>query len=284
MSELGSTTRALLAAARSARPTSSARTRMGVALEARLGMASLGAPSSTGAPQVAPPGTASPLGVAATAWPLAKAALIGVALAVIPAAAIVVAPERPTEGQHAHRTPTQEASPRFMVPDKARLHADDPPTQETAAPPTVRVATPLPPALAEVPKPPRRVADPPVIAAIPVESPQPPASSGLGQTEGSSPARDVSLEEDTAVLREVQRSLTQRDGARALDLLDNLAARHPAGVLREERLAARVFALCAAGRVNEAREAGKRFVAELPASVQVVRVRASCAFSGTTSK
>ena len=112
-------------------------------------------------------------------------------------------------------------------------------------------------------------------------------SESLGSTEASpvaAPAPGISLDEETAVLGEVQRSLTQRDGARALVLLDQLASRHPEGVLREERLAAQVFALCAAGRVEEAREAGKRFVVEMPASVQVVRVRASCAFSPTTSK
>ena len=69
------------------------------------------------------------------------------------------------------------------------------------------------------------------------------------------------------------------EGAKAVLVLDDLAARHPAGLLREERLAARIVALCAAGRVDEAREAGQRFFAEMPGSVQADRIRASCAFS-----
>ena len=98
------------------------------------------------------------------------------------------------------------------------------------------------------------------------------------------PLGTISLGEETASLGEAQRALKQGDGARAVALLDELAARHPTGVLREERLAARVFALCAADRVEEAREAGKRFLEELPASVQAERVRASCAFASSNPR
>jgi hypothetical protein len=81
------------------------------------------------------------------------------------------------------------------------------------------------------------------------------------------------------LLRDAQHALKRGDGAAALARLDELADRHPDGVLREERLAARVLGLCAAGRPDEARAEGRRFVAEYPGSIQVERVRASCAFA-----
>jgi len=50
----------------------------------------------------------------------------------------------------------------------------------------------------------------------------------------------------------------------------------PKGALVEEREAARIAALCALGRVTEAREAADRFVRATPRSPQVGSVRASC--------
>jgi outer membrane protein assembly factor BamD (BamD/ComL family) len=103
------------------------------------------------------------------------------------------------------------------------------------------------------------------------ETPKPPAQPAASSA-GSFP-------EELTALRDAQRALKRGDGAEALAQLDALAGRHPDGVLQEERLAARVLGLCAAGRTAEARDAGRRFVAEHPGSVQIDRVRASCAFS-----
>ncbi len=102
----------------------------------------------------------------------------------------------------------------------------------------------------------------------------PPAASAA-----SSPPGATSLDQELSSLHEAQRALKRGDGADALARLDALGERYPDGVLREERLAARVLGLCAAGRRDEARDAGRRFVAENPGSVQVARVRASCAFA-----
>jgi outer membrane protein assembly factor BamD (BamD/ComL family) len=103
------------------------------------------------------------------------------------------------------------------------------------------------------------------VPAAPPEIPAPPRSS---------------LHEETTLLREAEIALARGDGATALRRLDELAARQPGGVLREERMAARVLALCAAGRTEEARREGEHFVAAMPASIQVPRVKGSCAFSG----
>jgi hypothetical protein len=83
------------------------------------------------------------------------------------------------------------------------------------------------------------------------------------------------------VLREAQRALRDGDAAGALRWLDDLDERHPGGVFDEERSAARVIALCAAGRAPEARAEASRFLGRYSDSVQVDRVRGSCAFAGT---
>jgi hypothetical protein len=60
-------------------------------------------------------------------------------------------------------------------------------------------------------------------------------------------------------------------------LLDAFAKEFPGGVLTEEALATRVSALCALGRVSEARAVGMRFVQRYPRSPVAARVRGSCA-------
>jgi hypothetical protein len=50
-------------------------------------------------------------------------------------------------------------------------------------------------------------------------------------------------------------------------------------VLREERLAAHIEALCAAGRDAEAKREAERFLQELPRSIHAATVRTSCARS-----
>jgi hypothetical protein len=81
-----------------------------------------------------------------------------------------------------------------------------------------------------------------------------------------------------ALLREAQDAVRDGDPSAALDRLDDLGARFPEGQLREERMAARVLALCAAGRAPEARAEAERLLGEAPGSVHAGRVRASCAF------
>lgn len=73
------------------------------------------------------------------------------------------------------------------------------------------------------------------------------------------------------------RSLRDGDPDAALQSLDALGSAQPNGALAEERLAARVVALCAAGRIDEAKAAAADFLARYPGSVQASQVRASCA-------
>jgi hypothetical protein len=94
----------------------------------------------------------------------------------------------------------------------------------------------------------------------------------------ASPRSASTLREEADLLRRAQASLNEGDAATALARLDELGIRHPDGMLREERLASRVVALCAAGRASEARREAERFLAESPLSIHAGRVRASCAF------
>jgi outer membrane protein assembly factor BamD (BamD/ComL family) len=84
------------------------------------------------------------------------------------------------------------------------------------------------------------------------------------------------LEAETRLLREAHEALQAGQPARALDLLDQQSQTYASGQLGEERAAARVVALCKAGRPVEAQAAATRFLAEHPHSPLADRVRTSC--------
>lgn len=229
--------RALLEAARGARPSAEARARIDAGLATQLGLPTPQSPA-TAQPAAPPP---API-VAAPAIKLVTAAVLVSALA---AAAGAIVWRRSS----------------IEVPLTT-------PGPLPAAPPSAIVGpTPLPePAVSAsaLPTGARPIADPPPRA---VRRGPPPSPSA------------TALDEEVALLRSAQQALKRGDAATALAELDALGARHPDGVLREERLTARVLALCAAGRVDEARDAGRLFLAEMPTSVQADRVRASCALA-----
>jgi hypothetical protein len=111
------------------------------------------------------------------------------------------------------------------------------------------------------------------------------ASRGTGYPDTGVPSARASapstLEEETALLRKAQRAMRDGDPERALDLLDEHDEQYANGVLREERQAARVIALCKAGKVAEARAAAARFLAERPNSPLAPRVRNACSSAGS---
>jgi hypothetical protein len=76
-----------------------------------------------------------------------------------------------------------------------------------------------------------------------------------------------------AELAVVRHALANREPQRALALLGEFDARHPASRLAEEALVLRVEALQGAGRGAEGRALGSRFLREHPASVYVARVQ-----------
>lgn len=118
---------------------------------------------------------------------------------------------------------------------------------------------------AELPK----AAEPAVEAPAPSEAPAAPARA-------SKPASGLRLQEEAALLAEVQGALRSGQAGAALGKLESYDRRFPTGMLRAEADAARVFALCSAGRVEKARASAARFVQRYPSSPAAARVQAAC--------
>jgi hypothetical protein len=78
------------------------------------------------------------------------------------------------------------------------------------------------------------------------------------------------------MLQRARRAIGAGNGQLALGIVLELDERFPRGVLMEERLATRVFSLCALSREAEAREVAREFLAQHPTSVYAERVRRSC--------
>jgi outer membrane protein assembly factor BamD (BamD/ComL family) len=82
---------------------------------------------------------------------------------------------------------------------------------------------------------------------------------------------------ETEELAKVQAALASANPEDAISLLDSQDQLFRGGQLSEERDAARVLALCAANRVNEASRVRMRFEALHPMSPLLARVQRSCA-------
>jgi len=108
------------------------------------------------------------------------------------------------------------------------------------------------------------VTAPPTAVATPPTTPPPAAETA------------DSLAEEVRLLREARAALDRADPSRALGLLDVHASRFPRGTLYEERLATRVLAFCALGRIDAARLAAQELERASPRSPHLGRVRASC--------
>jgi hypothetical protein len=89
------------------------------------------------------------------------------------------------------------------------------------------------------------------------------------------PSSDLSRE--ARALSGVQRAVRDGRSSEALALLDQQDRDFPQGELRQERVAARVVALCAAGRASEARTLAASFLARAPRSPLAARMRTVCA-------
>lgn len=84
------------------------------------------------------------------------------------------------------------------------------------------------------------------------------------------------LLEEVDNLRRVQEHLRAGRGAEALRVLDASSSRLGQGQLRQERLAAEVFAACQSGQTDRARAAARRFLRENPATPSAARLKTSC--------
>lgn len=137
------------------------------------------------------------------------------------------------------------------------------------------------PPSASAPSPRQSPSTPTLIAPVPVPVPEtttpaPATSETPAPTARIAASAAPSLEIETRALGDVQHELRDGRPDSALRLLDAQARTFANGVLHEERAAARVLALCAAGRLWEARRARQRFLETYPQSPSADRVRASC--------
>lgn len=105
-----------------------------------------------------------------------------------------------------------------------------------------------------------------------VPSPEPAAVSAAAlQPAPVEPPGELSL------IRKAMTSLRDRDAVRALSLLDEHAARYPAGSFGTERRGLRVVALCAAGKLAEGQREQAAFLKSAGGSPIAARVRGACA-------
>lgn len=121
----------------------------------------------------------------------------------------------------------------------------------------------LPPAAAPAPEPGRARRSP-----LPRSASRPVASAPLVPG-------PPSLRRELLFLSDVQSLLKDGDAGAALERLE--AHRTPDRELLAERQAARILALCAAGRSGEARQAAAAFLDEHPTSLQHAAIARSCA-------
>ena len=116
----------------------------------------------------------------------------------------------------------------------------------------------------------------PARAANGAQPDQPSAATSAARTLGVSHATASRLQAETRLIAQAQRALSANLPNQALSLLNQHRARFTRGALAPEREAARVFALCAAGRREDAELTRARFLERWPDSPLASHVRASC--------
>jgi len=90
-------------------------------------------------------------------------------------------------------------------------------------------------------------------------------------------AAGLALSVEARALAKVQSALKEGLNAEALRLVEEQRQQFAHGELQQERDAARIVALCAVGRVADARSAARDFLSNSPRSPFAARIRASCA-------
>jgi hypothetical protein len=146
-------------------------------------------------------------------------------------------------------------------------------------PPVVKPAPVAPAPRAPVASPPIATPEPSSEAKALVPA-TPPASARIstGDRAIAPPsARSQKLAAEIDLLARVNAAVNAGEGTKALALLAEYDREFRPGILGEERAAASVLALCAAGRTTEARAAAKRFYNRWQRSPLSARVSKSCA-------
>lgn len=120
------------------------------------------------------------------------------------------------------------------------------------------------------------------VPAVPSDAPRTLVASSETSPSMAGPPKPTrsSIAQETALLAEVQRALKGGRAMMALEALDRYAEQSPHGLLQEEATVSRVLALCALGRVQDARRWADEFLRRYPASPLLPRVRNACATGG----
>jgi hypothetical protein len=247
MSDRSQTSRALIEAARGARPSAADRARLKSRLDARIAVAAAAGASALGA------------GSGAAAATAAKGGVIALWLKLTVATAVVGSLGGGAYALYRSRADTSKPA---IVAAAQPIATSAPAASATEAP--VAAAEPVDSSVSSEPA---------------TEPSNERPSRGAPATSARRAQDAASLAAQITLLRQAQGALNKGDAEASLKALDALAARHADGAFREEQMAAHVLALCAAGRVDQARVEGQRFIAEMPHSVQAARVRSSCAFA-----
>lgn len=163
------------------------------------------------------------------------------------------------------------------VPAEIGAPAADTPATESRRSAPLTAAAPEP-GIAEAP--PETAQDP--VAALPPPPSMPAATPRLPRAlpESSEVATPIAptptLANELSILRAAQRARSASDPRAALRHLDEHARQFPLGALAEERDGTRVFALCDAGEIADARAAADAFLAAHPQSPLRQRVSVTC--------
>lgn len=104
-----------------------------------------------------------------------------------------------------------------------------------------------------------------------------PATSNRASSAPKSSAPGAVLSAEARALADAQRALREGRNSEALALIAQQESEFASGELGQERRAAKIVALCALGRVTEARSLAQRFLADSPRSPLAARIRATCA-------
>lgn len=258
------------------------------------------ATTATGAAGAAAGGTAAASGATAglaTSVKLAAALMVAGAVG----GTVAVAPWEPDEASTSHvaqaveaRTangarPAERLDPSSLAPtpEAAESPEPEPARLETAAlePAALETGEPSPeatqpPAPSHARRAPRASPASVPPATVPPATASPATVSPAREPEAAEPEAAPSassLAAEVALLRRAQAAINQGDADAALRILAEHASQHPSGVMAAEREAARVVALCRAGREAEARAASARFLRAHPQSPLRARVQSACA-------
>ncbi|MCA9623755.1 MAG: hypothetical protein KC731_32255 [Myxococcales bacterium] len=218
-------------------------------------------------------GTAAKAATAATAATTATtageatgASLFAGAFAAKLGATVVIAGALSFGAMALHEQATTDGGATPSVPSTA-LEPLAPPAAEALAQAEPQEAVQEPKSDVEAPVSDAPVSGVPVPAAV---DPLPPSDAKPPE-----PSRRA-LAEETALLQRAQAELRAGNPEAALALLEEHRGRHALGAMSEEREAARILALCAAGRRDEARAAAADFLAAHPKSPHRARVLSAC--------